>query len=147
MSGVVNQVPVRYRLPDERESLTKKVKIGRLKVYVTVSVYSDGRPGELFFRLAKGSFFGDSDGELWGLVSGLLDAFAISVSLLLQYGVPLRVVADKHVGGRFAPAGTFGSATGAPTSHQFAGIRASSGSRHRGRRRARRTGGGPIPRP
>lgn len=111
MSAAARLEPARYRLPDERESVTRRFRVGRLHGYLTVGVYPGGAPGELFVRLAKSpGMFGASDEEsaLYAMTAGLLDAVAIATSLLLQYGVPLRVVAAKYVGGRFAPAGFTG---------------------------------------
>jgi hypothetical protein len=71
---------VRRRLPDERHSLTHHFSVGGQEGYVTVGLYEDGLPGELFIRMAK-------EGST---VSGLMDSFATAVSLALQYGVPLR---------------------------------------------------------
>jgi hypothetical protein len=70
---------VRRRLPDERHSLTHHFSVGGQEGYVTVGLYEDGLPGELFIRMAK-------EGST---VSGLMDSFATAVSLALQYGVPL----------------------------------------------------------
>src|ERR1700757_33016 len=75
---------VRRRLPDERRSLTHHFSVGGQEGYVTVGLYEDGLPGEVFIRMAK-------EGST---VSGLMDSFATAVSLALQYGVPL------HSGGR-----------------------------------------------
>jgi ribonucleoside-diphosphate reductase alpha chain len=69
---------VRRRLPDERHSLTHHFSVGGQEGYVTVGLYEDGLPGELFIRMAK-------EGST---VSGLMDSFATAVSLALQYGVP-----------------------------------------------------------
>jgi len=68
---------VRRRLPDERHSLTHHFSVGGQEGYVTVGLYEDGLPGELFIRMAK-------EGSA---VSGLMDSFATAVSLALQYGV------------------------------------------------------------
>jgi ribonucleoside-diphosphate reductase alpha chain len=70
---------VRRRLPDERQSLTHHFSIGGQEGYVTVGLYEDGLPGQMFIRMAK-------EGST---VSGLMDSFATAVSLGLQYGVPL----------------------------------------------------------
>ena len=70
---------LRQRLPDERHSLTHHFSVGGQEGYVTVGLYEDGLPGELFIRMAK-------EGST---VSGLMDSFATAVSLALQYGVPL----------------------------------------------------------
>src|ERR1700722_14083664 len=84
---------VRRRLPDERHSLTHHFSVGGQEGYVTVGLFEDGVPGELFIRMAK-------EGST---VSGLMDSFATAVSLALQYGVPLRVLCDKFSHTRFEP--------------------------------------------
>ena len=90
---------MRRRLPDERHSLTHHFSVGGQEGYVTVGLYEDGLPGELFIRMAKeGSTF-----------SGLMDSFATAVSLALQYGVPLRVLCDKFSHTRFEPNGWSGN--------------------------------------
>ena len=90
---------VRRRLPDERHSLTHHFCVGGQEGYVTVGLYQDGLPGELFIRMAK-------EGST---VSGLMDSFATAVSLALQYGVPLRVLCDKFSHTRFEPSGWSGN--------------------------------------
>src|SRR5437868_6764348 len=90
---------VRRRLPDERRSLTHHFSIGGQEGYVTVGIYEDGLPGELFIRMAK-------EGST---VSGLMDSFATAVSLALQYGVPLRILCDKFSHTRFEPSGWSGN--------------------------------------
>ena len=85
---------IRRRLPDERHSLTHHSSIGGQEGYVTVGLYEDGMPGEMFIRMAK-------EGSI---VSGLMDSFATAVSLALQYGVPLQVLCDKFSHTRFEPA-------------------------------------------
>jgi ribonucleoside-diphosphate reductase alpha chain len=90
---------VRRRLPDERQSITHKFSIGGHEGYLTVGMYEDGTPGELFIVMAK-------EGSV---VSGLMDSFATSVSLALQYGVPLQVLADKFSHTRFEPSGFTGN--------------------------------------
>ena len=90
---------VRRRLPDERHSLTHHFSVGGQEGYVTVGLYEDGLPGELFIRMAK-------EGST---VSGLMDSFATAVSLALQYGVPLRVLCDKFSHTRFEPSGWSGN--------------------------------------
>ncbi len=87
--------PTRQRLPDERTSITHKFQIGSHEGYVTVGLYEDGRPGEIFIVMAK-------EGSV---VSGLVDSFATAVSLALQYGVPLKVLVDKFIHTRFEPSG------------------------------------------
>ncbi len=72
-------------MPDERASVTHKFIVAGHEGYLTVSVFPDGTPGEIFVRMSKlGSF-----------VSGLMDAFATSTSIMLQYGVPLEVLINK----------------------------------------------------
>jgi ribonucleoside-diphosphate reductase alpha chain len=90
---------VRRRLPDERCSLTHHFSIGGQEGYVTVGLYADGLPGELFIRMAK-------EGST---VSGLMDSFATAVSLALQYGVPLKILCDKFSNTRFEPSGWSGN--------------------------------------
>src|SRR5215510_8378223 len=90
---------VRRRLPNERHSLTHHFSIGGQEGYVTVGLYEDGLPGEMFIRMAK-------EGST---VSGLMDSFATAVSLALQYGVPLQVLCDKFSYTRFEPSGWSGN--------------------------------------
>ena len=90
---------VRRRLPGERRSLTHHFSVGGQEGYVTVGLYEDGLPGELFIRMAK-------EGST---VSGLMDSFATAVSLALQYGVPLRVLCEKFSHMRFEPSGWSGN--------------------------------------
>lgn len=87
--------PVRKRLPDERKAITHKFSIANLDGYLTVGMYDDGKPGEIFVVIAK-------EGTV---ISGLMDAFATSISIGLQYGVPLEVFVDKFSHMRFEPAG------------------------------------------
>ncbi|HTK05055.1 MAG TPA: vitamin B12-dependent ribonucleotide reductase [Candidatus Eisenbacteria bacterium] len=87
--------PLRRRLPDERKSVTHKFSVGGHEGYITVGLYDDGEPGELFIRMSKGG----------SVVSGLMDAFATSTSIAMQYGVPLKVLANKFVHVRFEPSG------------------------------------------
>ncbi len=87
--------PLRRRLPDERRSVTHKFSVGGHEGYITVGLYDDGEPGELFIRMAKGG----------SVVSGLMDAFATSTSIAMQYGVPLKVLVNKFVHVRFEPSG------------------------------------------
>ncbi len=88
-------VPRRHRLPDERRSITHKFSIGNHEGYMTVGLYDDGTPGEVFVGMSK---MGSS-------LAGLIDSFAIAVSIGLQYGVPLKVLVNKFVHTRFEPAG------------------------------------------
>ena len=83
----------------ERDSITHKFSIGGHEGYLTVGMYSDGQPGEIFIKMAK-------EGST---LSGIMDAFALSVSISLQYGVPLRALVDKFVNSRFEPSGYTGN--------------------------------------
>jgi ribonucleoside-diphosphate reductase alpha chain len=87
--------PQRHRLPDERDAITHKFEIAGHQGYLTVGKYEDGTPGELFLVMAK-------EGST---VSGLMDAFATSISMSLQYGVPLKALVDKFIHMRFEPSG------------------------------------------
>ncbi|HEY7334502.1 MAG TPA: vitamin B12-dependent ribonucleotide reductase [Bryobacteraceae bacterium] len=93
--------PVRRKLPDERQSLTHKFSIGGHEGYLTVGLYEDGQPGELFVTMAK-------EGST---ISGLMDSFATAVSYALQYGVPLKFFVDKFSHVRFEPSGWTGNPT------------------------------------
>ena len=86
---------VRRKLPDERRSITHKFDIQGHEGYITVGVYPDGTPGEIFLVMSK-------EGST---ISGLMDAFATSISLALQYGVPLEVLVKKFAHTRFEPSG------------------------------------------
>ncbi|MCC6225890.1 MAG: vitamin B12-dependent ribonucleotide reductase [Microthrixaceae bacterium] len=87
--------PIRERLPRSRRSQTFEFRVADCKGFVTVGEYDDGRPGELFIRVSKQG----------STLAGIMDAFAISVSHGLQYGVPLRGFVEAFVGMRFEPAG------------------------------------------
>ena len=87
--------PARRRLPDERHALTHKFDIAGHEGYITVGLFEDGTPGEIFLVMAK-------EGST---ISGFADAFAQAVSYALQYGVPLQVLVDKFSHVRFEPAG------------------------------------------
>jgi ribonucleoside-diphosphate reductase alpha chain len=89
----------RRRLPDERHSLTHHFSVGGQEGYVTIGLYEDGLPGEMFIRMSK-------EGST---VSGLMDSFATAVSLALQYGVPLQVLCNKFSHTRFEPSGWTGN--------------------------------------
>jgi ribonucleoside-diphosphate reductase alpha chain len=91
----VEQAPRRRRLPDERHSFTHKFDIAGHEGYITVGLYEDGQPGELFLTMAK-------EGST---ISGFADAFAQAISYALQYGVPLQDLVDKFSHVRFEPAG------------------------------------------
>src|SRR5262249_17418946 len=90
---------LRHRLPGERASVTHKFSIAGHEGYVTVGLYKDGIPGELFIRMAK-------EGST---VAGLMDSFALAVSLALQHGVPLKLLCDKFQHTRFEPSGFTGN--------------------------------------
>jgi len=90
---------IRHRLPEERASVTHKFSIAGHEGYITVGLYPTGQPGEIFIRMAK-------EGST---VSGLMDAFATSISLALQHGVPLRVLCEKFAHTRFEPSGWTGN--------------------------------------
>ncbi|MGN6593443.1 MAG: vitamin B12-dependent ribonucleotide reductase [Terriglobales bacterium] len=92
--------PYRRRLPEERQSLTHKFKVGGHEGYITVGMYEDGQPGEIFVTMAK-------EGST---ISGLMDSFATAISLALQHGVPLRLLVDKFSHTRFEPSGWSGNA-------------------------------------
>jgi ribonucleoside-diphosphate reductase alpha chain len=87
--------PKRRKLPDERASLTHKFDIAGHEGYITVGLYEDGQPGELFLVMAK-------EGST---ISGFADAFAQAISYALQYGVPLQDLVDKFSHVRFEPSG------------------------------------------
>jgi len=87
--------PRRKRLPDERRAFTHKFSVAGHEGYITVGLYDDGNPGEIFITMAK-------EGST---VSGLMDSFATAISLSLQYGVPLKTLVDKFTHMRFEPAG------------------------------------------
>jgi hypothetical protein len=82
---VPTERPIRRHLPDERRSITHKFSIAGHEGYITVGMYEDGTPGEIFITMAK-------EGSV---ISGLMDAFATAISLALQYGVPLEKLVEK----------------------------------------------------
>ncbi|HXZ30642.1 MAG TPA: vitamin B12-dependent ribonucleotide reductase [Terriglobales bacterium] len=86
---------VRHRLQDERASVTHKFNVGGHEGYITVGLYPDGQPGEIFITMAK-------EGST---VSGLMDSFACAVSIALQHGVPLKLLCEKFEHTRFEPSG------------------------------------------
>ena len=90
-----NTRPARRRLPDERKAITHKFSIAGHDGYLTVGMYDDGNPGEIFVVMAKQG----------SVVSGLMDTVATSISMALQYGVPLKVLVDKFSHSRFEPSG------------------------------------------
>ena len=91
--------PTRRKLPDERNSVTHKFSIGGHEGYITVGLYEDGTPGEVFIAMAK-------EGST---ISGLMDTLATSISYGLQYGVPLKFFVDKFSHVRFEPSGWTGN--------------------------------------
>ncbi len=87
--------PVRHKLDDERKAITHKFSIAGHEGYLTVGLYEEGQPGEIFLRVAK-------EGST---VSGLMDTIATMTSIALQYGVPLKALVDKFSHTRFEPSG------------------------------------------
>ncbi|HTP30526.1 MAG TPA: hypothetical protein VMJ75_00025, partial [Candidatus Acidoferrales bacterium] len=85
----------RRRLPETRNSVTHKFNVGGHDGYITVGMYEDGAPGEIFIKMSK-------EGST---LSGFMDGFAMSVSIGLQYGVPLKSLVDKFINTRFDPSG------------------------------------------
>ena len=90
---------VRHKLQEERASITHKFKVGDHEGYITVGLYPNGKPGELFITMAK-------EGST---VSGLMDSFALAVSIALQHGVPLELFCEKFAHTRFEPSGWSGN--------------------------------------
>src|SRR6184192_2540740 len=86
---------VRHKLEEERMSITHKFNVGGHEGYITVGLYPDGEPGEIFITMAK-------EGST---VSGLMDSFALAISIALQHGVPLKLVCEKFAHTRFEPSG------------------------------------------
>src|SRR5207249_10952347 len=86
---------VRHKLPEERMSVTHKFNIAGHEGYITVGLYPNGTPGELFITMAK-------EGST---VSGLMDSFALAISIALQHGVPLKLLCEKFEHTRFEPSG------------------------------------------
>jgi ribonucleoside-diphosphate reductase alpha chain len=91
--------PVQKKMPVERQALTHKFRIAGHEGYITVGMYDDGKPGEVFINMSK-------EGST---VSGLMDAFARAISYALQYGVPLEVLVNKFTHTRFEPSGFTGN--------------------------------------
>jgi len=89
------ETPKRRKLPDERSAITHKFDIAGHEGYVTVGLFEDGTPGEIFLVMAK-------EGST---ISGFADAFAQAISYALQYGVPLQALVDKFSHARFEPSG------------------------------------------
>ena len=94
-ADVEPRTPVRRRLPDERQAITHKFDIAGHEGYITVGLFEDGQPGEIFLVMAK-------EGST---ISGFADAFAQAISYALQYGVPLQALVDKFSHVRFEPSG------------------------------------------
>ena len=90
---------VRHKLQEERASITHKFNVGGHEGYITVGLYPNGEPGELFITMAK-------EGST---VSGLMDSFALAVSIALQHGVPLKLFCEKFAHTRFEPSGWSGN--------------------------------------
>jgi ribonucleoside-diphosphate reductase alpha chain len=85
----------REKMPVERASITHKFSVGGHEGYITAGMYEDGRPGEIFIKMSK-------EGST---LSGVMDGLALTISLGLQYGVPLKVFVDKLLNTRFEPSG------------------------------------------
>jgi ribonucleoside-diphosphate reductase alpha chain len=92
-------LPHRRRLPAERSAVTHKFEIAGHEGYITVGLYPDGQPGEIFLKMAK-------EGST---VSGLMDTLATTISVALQYGVPLKDLVNKFAHVRFEPSGFTGN--------------------------------------
>jgi ribonucleoside-diphosphate reductase alpha chain len=90
--------PNRHRLQDERSSTTHHFKVGQHEGYLTVGLYPNGQPGEIFITMSKQG----------STMSGMMDVFATSVSVGLQYGVPLQTLVTKFAHTRFEPSGWSG---------------------------------------
>jgi len=89
-------IPRRRRLADERKAITHKFQIGnKTEGYITVGLYEDGQPGEIFITLSKESTS----------LAGLIDSFATAISISLQYGVPLKVLVNKFAHAKYEPSG------------------------------------------
>ncbi|MEZ5286252.1 MAG: vitamin B12-dependent ribonucleotide reductase [Vicinamibacterales bacterium] len=93
--ALATRTPMRRRLPDERQAITHKFDISGHEGYITVGLFEDGMPGEIFLVMAK-------EGST---ISGFADAFAQAISYALQYGVPLQALVDKFSHVRFEPSG------------------------------------------
>ena len=94
-AAMAARTPVRRKLPDERQAITHKFDIAGHEGYITVGLFEDGMPGEIFLVMAK-------EGST---ISGFADAFAQAISYALQYGVPLSSLVDKFSHVRFEPSG------------------------------------------
>ncbi|HEX5481845.1 MAG TPA: hypothetical protein VFZ08_04390 [Terriglobia bacterium] len=90
-----DQQPFRHRLPDERKAIVHHFSVGGHEGYLMVGLYPDGKPGEIFIRMAKAG----------STIAGMMDSFGIAVSLALQYGVPIEILINKFSHTRFEPSG------------------------------------------
>ena len=90
---------MRHKLQEERTSITHKFNVGGHEGYITVGLYPNGDPGEIFITMAK-------EGST---VTGLMDSFALAVSIALQHGVPLKLFCEKFAHTRFEPNGWSGN--------------------------------------
>jgi ribonucleoside-diphosphate reductase alpha chain len=107
-SALAARAPVRRKLPDERQAITHKFDISGHEGYITVGLFEDGTPGEIFLVMAK-------EGST---ISGFADAFAQAISYAFQYGVPLQALVDKFSHVRFEPSGREGlAAVGCDSAH------------------------------
>ncbi len=95
LEDLLEDRPIRKRLADTRPSLTHKFSVGGHEGYITVGLYEDGSPGEVFLRMSK-------EGTV---VSGLMDSIAVLTSIALQYGVPLESLVNKFSHVQFEPSG------------------------------------------
>jgi ribonucleoside-diphosphate reductase alpha chain len=96
----------RHRLPTSRKSINHKFNIGTERFYVIVGLYPDGSPGELFIYTRQSG----------STMKGLLDTWAITTSMALQHGVPLKAITDKLSFTRFEPSANMGEEFGFATS-------------------------------
>jgi ribonucleoside-diphosphate reductase alpha chain len=93
-----HHAPARKRLPPERAGIVHKFAVGSFEGYIRCGLYEDGTLGEVFIKMSKAG----------STLSGMMDGFATTLSVALQYGVPLEVFADKFIGTRFEPFGFTG---------------------------------------
>lgn len=85
----------RRRPPETRAAITHKFCVGGFGGYLTVGLYDDGVPCEIFIKL----------GKVGSTLQGFADGFATAISIMIQHGIPLRMALEKHVGSRFEPSG------------------------------------------
>jgi ribonucleoside-diphosphate reductase alpha chain len=93
------QTPTRRILPAEPKSITHGFNIAGHEGFLHVDLYNDGRPGQIFIRMAK-------EGSL---IAGLLDGFSTAVTIALQHDIPLVVLCERYIGTRFDPSGFTGN--------------------------------------